>query len=223
MPNALAQAKSSYFSNGVPAATETLAFASNNTAGNLLFVSVYWQGGATITASVSDSRNTYTALTPQNPMGSTTVWLQGFYSLNCGAGANTVTASFSGAGGTFVMICIGEWSGVNSFGQGPTPAQGSSATPTSSTITTTSTSLLIGYSGAGGAVSWTAGSGYALLNTVATSVPAAFEDQLNVASGAASATFSIGSAAWAAGIASFFQSQPTNVISHQQLRRRREF
>jgi len=38
---------------------------------------------------------------------------QGFWAINKATGANTVTASFSGAGGTFVQLTIVEYSGAN--------------------------------------------------------------------------------------------------------------
>ena len=87
------------------------AFGSNNAAGNLLFVQVGWYNPAgTLTVSVADSLNgaVYTALTAVQG-GALVVSTQGFYLLNSKVGANTVTATISGAGALFVALNILEY------------------------------------------------------------------------------------------------------------------
>jgi glucose/arabinose dehydrogenase len=91
--------------------TNSLAFSSPNTAGNLIVVYVLW--GNTGAVSLSDSRgNSYASAAGRTTWGSN--WsAQVFYAKNVAAGANTVTAAFATAINSFGAIHIHEYSGID--------------------------------------------------------------------------------------------------------------
>ena len=86
--------------------TNSLAFSSGNTAGNLIVVYAIWSN--TNSASVSDSGgNAYTAAGPRTTWG--TNWsAQVFYAKNIAGGSNTVTVTFATAVNSFGTIYIHE-------------------------------------------------------------------------------------------------------------------
>lgn len=87
--------------------TATLAFSSNNTAGNMLLVFV---GNAAAGSTISDSQgNSYTQLFSNSSASYNSQRQVGWYALNCKVGANTVII---GTPGTNQSIIIAEYSGV---------------------------------------------------------------------------------------------------------------
>ena len=91
--------------------TNSLAFSSANTAGNLIVVYVLWSNTGAVT--LSDSRgNSYASAAGRTTWGSN--WsAQVFYAKNVAAGANTVTATFATAINSFGAIHIHEYSGID--------------------------------------------------------------------------------------------------------------
>ncbi len=202
--NVLVQKKDTYFGNGSGAGTKSIVFTSQVAKADLLFCMVGWEtANGSVISSVSDSvGNTYTALplVVNSPHQ-----MQGFYAFSSGSGADTVTVNFSGAGGTYVGIACGEWSGpthLDVHGE----RFGISATPSSATVTPTSSGeLLIGY--ADDAVNaWGATGGWTILTT-SSGVRYGLEEQLSSTTGGVAAGFTISTAPWAAGIAAFSSSQ----------------
>jgi len=191
-------------------ASSTLAFNSNNTAGNWIAV-VIRAGKAGQVLTVSDARgNAYhTAIqfnvTTDAPNGDT---LGVFYAENIAGGANTVTVAESINGNT-LRFAILEYSGValaNSLDVVST-AQGTSATANSSNaLTTANGDLLLGAILTGNPATFTAAAGY----TIEEGVPAspntklAAEDQIQAAAGSVSAGVTFGSSdSWGVGLAAF--------------------
>ena len=169
----------------------------------MLFCSVGWEtGSGSSISSVTDTiGNTYTSLPliTNSPHES-----EGFYAVSTSGAADTVTVHFTGSGGTFVGLACGEWSGANHLdvhGE----ATGTSATPTSASVTPSAPGeLLIGY-GDDAANNWSA-TGSWTLRSSATGVRYGLEDQLNSGTGSVASAFSIGSAPWTAGIVAFSDS-----------------
>lgn len=198
------QEKDVYFGNAGGAAIESLAFTSNVTVNDLLLVQIGFQQGVTI-GSVSDSLGT--GFTPLPLIvGSTTHQTQLWYGNAPGSGSDTVTVHFTGAGGTFVQLIIAEYAPTagNTFGLDVhNETIGTSTTPTSPTVTTTTGSeLWIGYADTASGAIFTQGSGWTSRST--NSLRSFFEDQINVAQGNAQAIFTLsGSNAWECGVATF--------------------
>jgi glucose/arabinose dehydrogenase len=91
--------------------TNSLAFSSANTAGNLIVVYVLWSNTGAV--SLSDSRgNSYASAVGRTTWGSNGS-AQIFYAKNVAAGANTVTATFATAISSFGDIYIHEYSGAD--------------------------------------------------------------------------------------------------------------
>lgn len=140
------QSTSNYVS--VAAADNAKAFAGNNTAGNLIVVSIHWAAIARTLSSVVDSAgNTYyEAVTVDTDTG---VALSIWYAMNCVGGANTVTVTWSGA--TISTIAIHEYSGLLTSGALDKTASadsggvaGTSASSGSTATTTVATELVFG-------------------------------------------------------------------------------
>lgn len=91
-------------------ASVAVAFGSNNTAGNLIFVSCYGAQASVPTLSIGDSRNAYTPIGNVNAGSNTAVYW--WYAKNIGAGANTVTCSSSLAS-TSLQLSILEYRGLD--------------------------------------------------------------------------------------------------------------
>lgn len=140
------------------------AFDSNNAAGNLIVVTVDWDGSAT--PSVSDSRNSYTSA-----VGPTTGSFgkeQTFYAYNIGAGANTVTVTFSPATTSFSLLYIFEYSGIQSSSDpydNSAAAAGSGSTMDSGSASTSNANDLIYGAGLAEATGGSAGSGFTSRNS----------------------------------------------------------
>ena len=187
-------------------ASSSLAFLSSNTAGNWIGV-VIRAGGSGQTFTVTDTRgNTYRKAVQLNEtVDLTTVAI--FYAENIAGGANTVTVSDT-LGGT-LRFAIFEYAGIataNSL-DATSSAQGSSASPTSGTATTTSNGdLVIGVLSTANPRTLTAGSGYFIQEQV----PAApnsklfVEDRRQTTAGPVSAGGSLNSSdVWGAVMATF--------------------
>jgi fibronectin type 3 domain-containing protein len=186
--------------------SSTLAFASNNTVGNWIAVSIR-AGTTNETFTVTDTnRNTYRkAIQFRLTVDPDTLAI--FYAENIAGGANTVTVSDNTS--ATLRFAILEYSGVATSGSldGVAVTQGNSASPNSSSITTTANGdLLLGAIMTADPEAYTAGSGY----RIEESVPAEpgtkliTEDQAQAAAGTAAASASLRTAnPWAAGIAAF--------------------
>jgi hypothetical protein len=118
------------------ASSGTLAFGSNNTAGNLAIVAIRCVT-STGPATPTDSRNTYTAVGTQVQIDSVASQFTNiFYSANIGAGANTV--SFSCPSATRFKAAIFEYSGLATVTPlDKTTGQGASSTTMTSGATAT--------------------------------------------------------------------------------------
>jgi hypothetical protein len=192
------------------AASSTLAFNSNNTAGNWIAV-VIRAGRAGQVFTVSDTRgNFYRSaiqfnVTSDAPSGDT---LGVFYAENIAGGANTVTAAESISGNT-LRFAILEYSGValaNSLDVVST-AQGNGATANSgNALTTANGDLLLGAILTGNPETFTAAAGYTIEERVPASpnTKLAAEDQVQAAAGTVSAGVTFGASdSWGAGLAAF--------------------
>ncbi len=185
----------------------SLAFNSNNTAGNWIGV-VIRAGSAGQVFTVSDTRgNVYQqAVQYSETLDATSAGI--FYAENIAAGPNTVTVSDSILGQT-LRFAILEYSGVmqaNSL-DATAVAAGQSTSPNSGNLNTSlGGDLLLGEIKTANIANYTAGSGY----TIEEFVPAEpntkliVEDQIQASPGTASATATLGATdIWAAALAAF--------------------
>jgi hypothetical protein len=128
----------------------TLAFGSNNTAGNMLAVFQAQFKDATIGTPTDTQTNTYVGIVAEQSAAPTSpaVKQHGFYVKNCAGGANTVTFTHSGtASGTpFFFVVVSEWEDVDTVEplddtstSGPT----TSANPTTGDIDPTADGCLL--------------------------------------------------------------------------------
>lgn len=174
-------------------ATYVKAYTSNNTAGNTL-IAISFNNEGNSNPTVTDSNlNTWVlvdALKSYNAVNT----LACFMCLSCAAGANTVTYNTNTAANSGDLVIL-EYSGVGSLDKhGIT--NGSSSTPTSPSVTTTSTNeMLVGYFATGSLV--TAG-GYTSRANDGGNTLAEELAQPSIATVNATATAANG--AWAAGI-----------------------
>lgn len=127
----------------------SVAYPSNNTAGNLLVCLVRFANSSGTFAITDSQGNTWVPIY-NSPFSSGTQRMVAAYALNCKGGPNTVTATNAGGSASFIRMVIGEWSGVpaNSTVEGPAPlvvGAGSIATTTNSLTTTGTQDLLIAF------------------------------------------------------------------------------
>jgi hypothetical protein len=111
---ALAHVQDTFVWDGTSGSSKSLAYASNVTAGSLLWVFVAW-GSSTATVTVADNLNgSWTAVgSPQTGAGTIGNYrCQMFYRPNAAAGATTVTATFS-ASISNRGLAIAEFSGAD--------------------------------------------------------------------------------------------------------------
>ena len=173
----------------------------NPTSANFLITVLTMNSANTISSVPTDTfSNTYQA-GPTATNGNLKAFL--YYAENItGGGANTVTWHLSAS--TTVTVFYLEYSGIAtsgsldqvSTGSGSGTSPSSGATPT----TTQADELLFGFANAGGAVTYTAGASFTLRQT---GTRAGTEEQIVAATGAYTATFTIGTNTWACGIATF--------------------
>lgn len=216
------QAQFNLYGNGSAATSEVLAYGQANLAGSMLGAVVWWSGAVTL--SVADSKvNTWTCRPDINITGNTHVRF--CYAFGAIAGANTVTYSFSGAGATFIEVQQGEWTGVDTIDSlASGEATGSSATPTTPTVTTNQPGeLLVTYAGLGSGnhTGWFASYPFSLLAIAAggsgTGIANALADRHNVAAaGSYTHAFTAGTFDnWGTGIVAFYKTLPVAPIANQ--------
>ena len=159
---AFVQARSSEITTGT---TNSLAFVSGNTGGNLIVVTVVWNNTGAV--SLSDTRgNTYTSVAARQTWNAS--WSeQTFVAKNVSAGANTVTARFTTAISAFGTVYLHEYSGVDRTN--PVDVQrsatGNSAAMSSGAITTTVPGDLLFAAAASKGTVTAAGSGWTTRST----------------------------------------------------------
>lgn len=137
--------------------------ATSHTTGNLLVCCVRHEG-ATTTISVADTAgNTWTPLTKVTHPGGD-MHLQLFYVLNCtGNASNVVTATF-GASRTFRGIQVQQFSGLNSYDEENSGTTTAGTSVTSGTVNIDGAGVVVnGIAIYGGLVTWSASTGYTLV------------------------------------------------------------
>jgi hypothetical protein len=190
--------------------SESVGFASPNTAGNWIGVAIFGGQSSSHQFTVTDSNgNTYQkALTIGNIADNITLGM--YYAENINGGPNQVKVVPDNSG--YIRIVIVEYSGVaktNSLDV-TAAAQGNSVSPNSgNAVTTSNGDLLLGASASADAAP-TAGPGYTLEELVPQSPGTALstEDQIQTTAGSTSASLTLGSAkAWTMGLAAFRRAQ----------------
>jgi hypothetical protein len=179
----------------VTSSSISVAFPSNNAAGNLLVVGVEanYSSGPTIT--VTDTLNgSYTsAIAPTSWYNGVYQAVQIFYFPNCAGGANTVTATASN--GSWINVVAAEYSGAATSavldGAGAS-ATGSSASASTGSFAVTANDLIVGMALMQGSTA--AGSGFVSRGTDGYSL---LEDQI-AGTASANATWTGNSGAWGA-------------------------
>src|SRR6266404_5617389 len=191
------------------ATSATLAFNSNNTAGNWIGVCVRAGHSGQIFTVIDSQGNTYRRaaqynVTVDTPNGHT---LGIFYAENIAGGANAITVSDTISG--TMRIAIVEYSGVaatNSLDVFAV-AQGNGVSPNSGNATTTSSGeLLLGAISSAYSASFTAGNGFAIEGSVPTAPNTKLiaEDRIQTAAGTVSASATLGAPdSWGMALAAF--------------------
>lgn len=145
--------------------TNAVSFGSALHAGNTVVVYLLWSNSGS--ATVTDSQgNTYTSAGPAVPWGSNSLNSQIFYARSAAGGADTVTAHFQTAIGSFGIAYIHEYSGISSVSpvRGTVAASGISTTLNSGNLSTPIANDLL-FVGAGSDAGIAgAGPGYTLRN-----------------------------------------------------------
>jgi len=187
--------------------TGSLAFKSNNTAGNWIAVCVRGGNSSSQVFTITDSLgNTYRQAT-QLGFTASAVTLAIYYVQNINGGGNTVTVSQTVSGP--LRFAILEYSGVATSSSLDVTAMGlgTGSSPNSGTVATTSNGdLLLGAVATTNPASFTAGSGYTIEEFVGVEPGTKLiaEDQIQASAGSASATASLaGSDAWGSVLAAF--------------------
>src|ERR1019366_286446 len=195
-----------YDSGNTNETSATLAFSSNNAAGNWIGVCIR-AGTVNETFTVTDSnRNTYHRAIQFNETGDGNAFAI-YYAENIAGGTNTIQVSDPAL--ATLRFAILEYSGVVTSGSldVAAAAQGNSAFPNSGSATTTANrDLLLGAIMTSDAGTFTAGSGYRIEGSVPAepNTKLIAEDQKQATAGASSASASLGGADfWAAGLAAF--------------------
>ena len=173
--------------------TNSLAFTTPNTAGNLIVVYAIWSNAGT--ATVTDSRgNAFVSAAPRTTWG--TNWSsQVFVAKNIAGGANTVTATFATAINACAVIYIHEYSGLDKANPVDVTksATGSASAMSSGAVTTTNATDLIFAGGASKGAVTQGGSGY---TTRSTAFGNRTEDRNVTTAGSYTATATQNSNAW---------------------------
>jgi glucose/arabinose dehydrogenase/PKD repeat protein len=142
--------------------TNSLAFASANTAGNLIVVYAIWNN--TNSASIADSNgNAYATAAARTTWGTNSNWsAQVFYAKNVAGGSNTVTATFATPVTSFGVIYIHEYAGIDKASpvDVTTSAVGTTSAMSSGSVTTTNANDLLFGAGASNKSVQQAGPGY---------------------------------------------------------------
>jgi IPT/TIG domain len=187
--------------------TGSLAFKSNNTAGNWIAVCVRGGNSSSQVFTITDSLgNTYRQAT-QLSFTASAVTLAIYYVQNIKGGGNTVTVSQTVSGP--LRFALLEYSGVATSNSLDVTAMGlgTGSSPNSGTVATTSNGdLLLGAVATANPASFTAGSGDTIEEFVGVEPGTKLiaEDQIQASAGSASATASLaGSDAWGSVLAAF--------------------
>lgn len=215
MSNGFIQQNDQYYANGGGAASQTLAYGSNNTANNLLVAVVFWITAGVNTTVTDTAGNNWSSLS--SVVISAGKFVQLFYAPKCKSGANTVKATFSSTGGTFVAMSIAEYSGVNTLDKQASAAGSSTSASSGATPTTNhAIELVLGYiSAANSGITVTPGSGFTIRDTNVTWT--AIEDLVTSSTGAQTATFGLNSTnEWGAGVATFYQLSGGGISTTQK-------
>jgi hypothetical protein len=178
------------------ASSTSLAFTSNNTAGNTIVVAASWQAtGLTPTCSDSQGNAYSTIVTKADATNDSQSGI--CYATNIKAGANTVTVTY-GASETYRSLAIQEYSGIATTSPVDTSIS-NTATGTTSTNGYTSTTSVTGTSGdlifgfftdeTGNSATATAGTGFTVrTNNTALTSPVTTEDMVQTSAGSIAAT-----------------------------------
>ena len=180
--------------------TNSLAFSSANTAGNLIVAYVIWNNAGSV--SLSDSRgNSYTSAAGRTTWGNG--WSsQVFYAKSIAGGANTVTATFSTAISGWGVVYIHEYSGVDKVSpvDATATATGSSAAMNSGNVTTTTAGELLFAAGASTSTVTAGGVGF---TTRSTAYDNRTMDRTVTSAGTYNATMSQNSSGWVMHLVAF--------------------
>ena len=194
---AFVQARANEVTSGT---TNSLAFNSANTAGNLIAVYVIWNNSGAV--ALADSRSdTYAAATARIAWGSG--WsAQVFYAKNIAGGSNTVTATFSTAITFFGIIYVHEYSGLSKVNPVDVTASavGTAAAMSSGAVTTTNANDLLFAPGASSSAVTQAGSGYTTRSTAFGNLT---EDRVVTTAGSYAGTARQNSNAWVMQLVAF--------------------
>jgi hypothetical protein len=192
--------------------TNTLAFAQNTTAGNLIVVSIVWDNVAGV--DVSDSQgNTYVSGAARRTWG--TSWsAKTVYVNNIAGGADTVTVGFFTPITSFATVSISEYAGIDEAILGnpvdvTATGTGTGSAMTSGAITTTNSSdLLYGFGASNGAVT-DPGTGFTTRSMTFETIT---EDRFVSSAGPYAATATQNSTAWVMQMIAF-RAEPPGVAT----------
>ena len=198
---AFVQARANEVTSGT---SSSVTLASPTTAGNLIVVYVLWSNTAAV--SISDSRgDAYAIAAPRTTWGSS--WsAQGFYAKNVVGGPTTVTASFATAVGSFGVVYVHEYSGVDKVAPVDVTKSAtgtSTAMSTGSVATTNPSDLFFAVSASNNKVT-KGGSGY---TTRSTAYGNRTEDRNVTTAGSYSATATQNGSAWVMQLVAFRAGQ----------------
>ena len=149
--------------------TNSVAFTSPTTSGNLIVVYVAW--GNTGSVTLSDTQgNTYLSAQAVTTWGTSTAWrAQVLYAKNIAGGANTVTATFSqSVAGSFGAVYIHEYAGIdkaNPLDISKSAKGNGTALSSGSAVTTNANDLIFGAGATAGTISST-GAGFTTRSTL---------------------------------------------------------
>lgn len=184
-----------------------LVFVSNNTAGDLLVVGAVVATGITVTGITDTRSNTWVKI---DSVDSGSVNVELWYVKNCAAGANTVTVSYSGAGGS-IAAAAAEYSSIDTASpldqkakaSGSGTAADSGATP----ATTRSNELIVAVVGSSAAVTFTAGASFTEREDTNNVESVTIEDRVVTSTGTYSGTATLSASnPWGAIVATFLEA-----------------
>ncbi len=181
---------------GTGRSSDTLAFASNVTVGDLLIVVSACQNATP--SSIADTQGNSWASLKTGNSSATNCTL--FWTVATATGANTVTVTYSSSAAVYTTLEIGEFSGVPVPASSTANNSGTGTAGSAGPITLTATGLVIAF-GANASGSVTPGSGFTLMTTAGNSAYSMY--QLNVAAGSISATATVNSP-WGMGLVAFY-------------------
>lgn len=201
------------------------AFASPNTAGNLLIAVMAWDRTNRTFTSISDTQgNTWHLAGSAENSANGAMALRLMYAENCKVGPNTVTVRTSG--GDNISLSIFEYSGVLIAASldAASGATNTTANPTTPSITTTASGdLVFACCGVSSTTAPTAGTGYTSeLGVTFTTSTSLCEDQIPAGTGSFTGSFVHAAATYCTSIAAFFAvATPTEtdgeMVASQQM------